>query len=412
MKILRAFLATALFFLSTVGFAAKPDPILILVSLDGFRWDYLDRGESPHLQRLAADGVRATGLIPVFPSKTFPSHYSIVTGLYPGHHGIISNNMIDPELEAEFHLHDRAAVEDPRWWGGEPIWVTAERQGVLAATLFWPGSETAVGGVRPTHWLRFDRQMRFEARVDRVLEWLDKPEHVRPRLIALYFEFPNDVSHRHGPDAAETMASIREVDARIGDLVAGIEERGLWDRVQLVVVSDHGMAEVDPERIIYLDRFVRLKEGELFEDGALVQIYPRRGREEKILRALEGADPHLQIYRRAEIPARYRLRDNPRTPPILGVPDVGWEVAYGGTERAREIRMMGGDHGQDPADPRMHGLFVAKGISFRRGLVIDRFESVDIYNLLADILGLEPVPNDGDPTTLRSVLVRSADDSD
>ena len=208
------------------------------------------------------------------------------------------------------------------------------------------------------------------------------------------------------------MASIREVDARIGDLVAGIEARDLWDRVHLVVVSDHGMAAVDPERIIYLDRYVRLKEGELFEDGALVQIYPRRGREKRILQALKGAHPHLQIYRRAEIPALYHLRDSPRTPPILGVPDVGWEVAYGGTERAREIRMMGGDHGQDPADLRMHGLFVARGPTFRAGVNIDRFESVDIYHLLAAILGLEPAPNDGDPTTLRSVLVRSDDDPD
>ena len=380
------------------------EPILILVSLDGFRWDYPDLVETPTLRQLAADGVRAKGLIPVFPSKTFPSHYSIVTGLYPGHHGIISNNMIDSKRGTEFHLHDRDAVEDPRWWGGEPIWATAEKQGLIAATLFWPGSETEIAGVRPTHWQRYDENLAFESRVEQVLGWLELPVDERPRMITLYFEYPNDVSHTYGPEAPESFAAVREVDARVGDLVTGIENRGFSDIVNLVIVSDHGMAEVAPERTIFLDDHVELEPGEVFEQGSLLQIYPRAGRKKKLYKALSQVSEHLSIYRRKEIPERYHLSGNPRTPPILGVPDVGWKVATREAYRTGQHAVMKGDHGQDPSDPRMHGLFIAHGPAFRSGLVIDRFECIEIYNLLAAVLHLKPAPNDGTVGALDSIL--------
>jgi predicted AlkP superfamily pyrophosphatase or phosphodiesterase/predicted Na+-dependent transporter len=390
------------------GAADSVEPILILVSLDGFRWDYLDLVETPNLRRLAAGGVRAKSLIPVFPSKTFPSHYSIVTGLYPGNHGIISNNMIDSRMGGEFHLYDRDAVEDPRWWGGEPIWVTAEKQGVTAAALFWPGSETAVAGLRLTYWKRFDRSLTFDRRVEEVLHWLDLPAAERPRLITLYFEYPNDVSHDFGPESQEAFAAVREVDARVGDLVAGIQKRGLTGTVDLVIVSDHGMAEVGPERTIFLDDHVDLEPGEVFEQGALLQVYPRRGRKKKLYKALTQVSEHLKVYRRRQIPQRYHLRDKSRTPPILGVPDVGWEVATHEVYVAEDRALLKGDHGQDPSDPRMHGIFIAHGPAFRSGLVIDRFECVEIYNLLAAVLNLEPAPNDGTPGSLDPVLDRDS----
>lgn len=386
--------------------AAQLEPILVLVSLDGFRWDYLDLVETPNLRQLAADGVRAEGLIPVFPSKTFPSHYSIATGLYPGNHGIISSNMVDSDLGAEFHMWDRAAVEDPRWWDGEPIWVTAEKQGVAAATLFWPGSETEVAGVRPSHWQRYDENLPFESRVEQVLSWLDLPVEERPRMITLYFEYPNDVSHHYGPEAPETFSAVREVDARLGDLVAGVEARGLSNVVNLVVVSDHGMAEVSLERTIFIDDHIDFKPGEVFDQGALLQVYPRPGRKGKLYKELSQVSDHLTVYRRKEIPERYHMRHKSRTPPILGVPDVGWEVATHKVYVADERSLIKGDHGQDPSDPRMHGIFIANGPAFRSGLVIDRLESVEIYNLLAAVLNLEPAQNDGTPGGLNHILDR------
>lgn len=384
--------------------SADDSSTLILISMDGFRWDYLDLIEVSNLEKLAASGVRAKGLKPVYPSKTFPGHYSIATGLYPGHHGMISNNMYDPEFDAEFHLNLRDEVRNPRWWWGEPIWVTAEKQGVVSAAMFWPGTEAAIAGVSPTHFHYFDASFPFERRVSQVLDWLDLPTEKRPRMITLYFEEPNGTSHRYGPEAPETFAMVRELDRRIGELLDGLERRALRDQIDLILVSDHGFSDVVPERAIILEQFVELDREELFEYGAILQIYPAAGREDEIYAALHGAHPHLAIYRRDEIPARYHLQGNRRVPPILGVPDVGWLVmprrSFDGFRRGN----MRGDHGQDPSNPLMHGLFIAAGPSFRSGVETGTIESVDIYELMTTILGLEPAPNDGDPTALTHLL--------
>ena len=384
--------------------APADDRILILISLDGFRWDYVDWPEAENVRALAVRGVRADGLIPPFPSKTFPSHYTIVTGLTPGKHGVISNYMRDPNL-GTFSLGDRAAVEDPRWWGGEPIWVTASRAGKRTAAMFWPGTETEIGGRRPDVWHRWDSAFPYAQRVDRVLEWLDRPRSERPHLITLYFQDPNDTAHEFGPEAPETRAAIRRVDIQLGRLVAGIASRALADTVDLIVVSDHGMAAVGPEQVISLDRWVELEEGELFEQGAFVQIFPRPGREAMIFDALDGAHPHLAVYRRAEVPARFGLAGSQRLAPIVGVPEVGWEAL---ADRSEPFTLRG-DHGQDPSDPRMHGILVAAGPRFRRGVKTGRVESVELYNLMARILEIEPAPNDGLPSALTHLLVDSID---
>ncbi len=381
--------------------SAKADAtITILISLDGFRWDYVDWPEAANVRALAARGVRAKGLIPAFPSKTFPSHYTTVTGLHPGNHGIISNNMLDPTLESQFQLGDRDAVEDPRWWGGEPIWVTAEKAGLISAAMFWPGTETEIAGVRPTFWHRWDESYAYRDRVAQVLAWLDLPPGERPRLITLYFQDPNDTSHDHGPEAAETRAAVREVDDRLGDLLAGIAERGLETQVNIVVTSDHGMAAVGPERVVIVDDYVRLEEGELFESGAFMQIVPGPGREAMLLEALRGAHPRLAVYRKDEVPGRFHLGTGPRVAPIIGVPDVGWHVATRDWLARHGETMIKGDHGQDPADPRMHGIFIAAGPVFRDGVVVERFASVEVYNALARTLDLVPAPNDGTPGAL------------
>lgn len=377
---------------------------VVLVSLDGFRWDYLDWPEARNLRRLAARGVRAEGLIPAFPSKTFPCHYTLATGLYPGHHGIISNHMRTPAL-GTFDLHDRASVEDPRWWGGEPIWVTAERAGLVTAAMFWPGTETAIRGVRPTYWHRFDAHFRYRKRVEQVLAWLDLEDAQRPRLITLYFQDPNDTSHASGPQAPETRKAVREVDARLEDLLEGIARRKLNDRVNLVITSDHGMAEVSRDRVIVLDETIRFAPDELVEQGAFVQIAPNAGREKKIYQALQGLNPHLAVYRREAIPARFHLAGSDHVAPIVAIPEVGWEAM---TQRHLAHWKLAGDHGQDPADPRMHGIFVAAGPALRAGRVIERFESIEVYNLLAALLGIAPAPNDGHPDALREILLEHA----
>ncbi len=372
--------------------------------MDGFRSDYIERVETPHLDRVIAGGVRAEGLIPPFPSKTFPGHYTLVTGLYPGHHGIISNNMRDPGWPEEFGLDRRREVENGRWWGGEPIWVAAQRQGLRSAVYFWPGSEAAVQGVRPTHWYEFDASVPFEARVDQALEWIDLPANERPSLIALYFGEPNDSGHRFGPLAGETMAAVRRVDATVGRLLDGLDERRLRQSTNIVLVADHGMAQMDSERVILVDDLVDLEPDEVFEQGALLQLFPRSGREDLIYEALAGAHPNLHVYRRQELPARLRLYDHPRLPPILATPDVGWEVLTRSRRAEWGNRIPAGDHGQDPTHPDMQAIFVAAGPAFASGVIVPPIEAVDVYALLAAALGIQVPANDGNPVRTAGIL--------
>lgn len=413
-------------------------PAVVLVSFDGFRHDYLERYDTPAFDRLATEGVRADALVPVFPSKTFPSHYSLVTGLYPGHHGIISNHMRDPRWPEQFHLSNRAEVEKGRWWGGEPIWVTAERQGLVAASLFWPGSEAPVQGSRPSHWRRYDGSMPHAKRIATVLGWLDLPAGQRPGLVAAYFEEPNEAGHAHGPESSQVERAVERMDGVLGELLDGLASRGWPDEVAVVVVSDHGMAATAPDRVIVLDdllpaELLPLRPGEVFEQGALLQLFPGgetpnpssrptgntddpartgghadRDRADRMYRALAGAHPALSVYRRGETPDRYHLDAHPRLPPLLGVPDVGWEVFTRAAWSDIGDALLAGDHGQDPADPRMHGIFLAAGPPFSPGTRVSAVEAVDVYLLLCAALGLGPAPNDGDAARIAPLISRAS----
>jgi predicted AlkP superfamily pyrophosphatase or phosphodiesterase len=380
---------------------AEEPGVVILVSIDGFRADYLQHHEVPHLRRLAAEGVHApAGMIPVFPSLTFPNHYSIVTGLYPEHHGIVANTIYDPEWDAWFRIRDRSAIEDQRWWGGEPIWVTAQRQGLRSATFFWVGSEAPIQGIRPTYWKKFDTSIPSSRRVDQVLHWLDLPTAERPSLITLYFGEIDSKSHRYGPDSAQVAEALGRVDAHLGRLIRGLEERELLGRVNVVVVSDHGMAATSSERLIVLDERIDLADVQIVNLSPVLMLRPRAGKFETVRQALVGAHPHLAVYRREEIPARLHFRDNRRITPLVGLADEGWSIVA-----SRESRQPPrGMHGYDNALESMRALFVAHGPAFWGGIEIEPFEIVHLYELLAAVLGLDPAPNDGSPQALRGVL--------
>src|SRR5713101_5394570 len=209
--------------------AADPDPILILVSFDGWRWDYIDRQPAPNLRALAARGVRATALIPSFPVLTFPNHYTLVTGLYPEHHGIVGNVMRDPLMPDKFTMRAETA-KDARWWGGEPLWVTAIRQGRRADAMFWPGSEAAIGGVRPTEWRSFDDKVLNADRVKQVLDWLALPPDQQPSFVTLYFSEVDHAGHDYGPDSPQVLEAAHHLDEALGQLVSGVRTLGILDR--------------------------------------------------------------------------------------------------------------------------------------------------------------------------------------
>lgn len=377
---------------------------LILLSFDGWRWDYHTKAPTPHLQRLMARGVTAERLIPVFPTKTFPNHYTIVTGLYPERHGIVANKMRDPMTGLSFSLANREAVEDARWWGGEPIWVTAERQGQHAATVFWPGSEAPVGGVRPRYWKRYDGGVTNEARVEQILAWLDLPRPERPTFIAGYFSDTDEAGHRAGPSSTETRAAITRLDGALGRLLDGLQARRQLDVVNVVVVSDHGMAETRSDRLIALDTYLDLDTVEVVDVNPTLGLIPSTMNVDSIYRRLANAHPHLQIFRREETPERWHYRDNPRIPPIVGVADEGWQVLPSIPPTWPTHPRTFGDHGYDPAAVSMHGIFVAAGPAFRRGVTVAPFESIHVYNALACALGLRSAPNDGSPKVAAQLL--------
>ncbi len=383
--------------------AGQADPIVVLVSLDGFRWDYLDRGLSPNLARLARDGVRAQALVPVFPTKTFPNHYAIVTGRYPVKNGIVGNKFTDPELGAKFSMWDREAVRDSRFWEAEPIWVTAEKQGRRTAPFFWPGSEAAIQGVRPTFAVPFDNDVPDTARVRRVLGWLDLPADRRPSFLTLYFGDVDHAGHRYGPGSPQTDSAIALTDSMIGLLVAGLSQRGLTGSVDLVVVSDHGMAATGPDRVVWLDDYVDSTSIEVDEQSPLLTAWPDEGLEDSVYRGLRRA-PHLTVYRRAKLPPRFRLEGSPRVPPIVALADEGWTLEWRAAAAQARAWSSFGNHGYDDSLPVMRAIFIAHGPAFRRGLVVPPFRNIHIYPLLAEVLGLHPAPTDGTLDSVRVML--------
>ncbi|MBX3724713.1 MAG: alkaline phosphatase family protein [Xanthomonadales bacterium] len=383
----------------------QPGHPLILISLDGFHPDYLDRGLSPRLQALADEGVRARWMNPSFPSKTFPNHYTMVTGLRPDRHGIVDNNMVDPKL-GRFALHDRAAVSDGRWWGGEPLWIGAARAGLRSATLFWPGSEAAIGGRRPDRWLPYDAAMTMPDRVDQVLAWLALPAPRRPHLVTLYLEAADATGHLYGPDSAQLDAALVALDNALGRLLDGLEGIGLDGRVNLVIVSDHGMAQVDPERTLVLEDLVDPALVEIVSLSELLSFNPRPGRTAEAEAALLAPREGLSCHRRSETPDDWRFGSHPRVPAIVCLLDEGWRVRRRERFNPWQDRTEGnrGAHGFDPASPAMRALFVAQGPDLAAGLLAEPFDNVHVYPLLAALLGIAPAPGDGDPAVTAAML--------
>ncbi len=377
---------------------------LILISLDGFRWDYMEKADTPNLDRLVANGVKAEGLTPVFPSKTFPNHYSVVTGLYAENHGIVANNMYDPVFGSSFSLGNQEAMQDGRWWGGEPIWVTVEKQGKIAATYFWPGSEAEISGYRPTHYVPYDGSVPNRDRVNQVLTWLDLPEDERPSFLTLYFSDTDSRGHQYGPDSPEVAQAIAHVDSMLGLLLAGLSERNLDDKLNIIVTSDHGMARTSPERVVFLDDYVSLDEVHVVDWTPVVMIRPNEGEEDNVYNSLADKHPNLKVYRKNEVPDRLHFNDHYRIPEIIGIADEGWSITSHSYFERSEHRFSGAAHGYDNRLKSMLGIFIAHGPAFNNGLVVDAFENIHIYNLMASILELEPATNDGDLDVVKGML--------
>ena len=384
-------------------------PTVILISIDGFRFDYLERYQPSNLLSLASEGVQARWMIPSFPTKTFPNHYTIATGLYPENNGIVDNNVFDRGFNATFSMANRTEVQSGRWWLGEPIWITAEKQGQKAAPFFWPGSEAEIGGTRPSYWKPYDGKITNQERVETVLSWLDLPEDQRPTFLSLYFSDVDDAGHDFSPDSNETRDAVKKVDDDLGKFISGLKSRGIFEQVNLIVVSDHGMATQEPNNVIILDEVFDTNLAEkILWSGEIVSIFPKPDTEDRIYTTLKSSMPnHATVYRKAELPVRLHYSNSPRIAPLIVLPDEGWTLStrrrY--VERAtQQNQTKRGGHGYDNELPSMRAVFIGHGPAFKRGAVIEPFQNIHVYNLMAKILGLIPAQNDGNDSVAVAAL--------
>ena len=371
-------------------------PVTILISIDGFRADYLHRGLTPNLSRLAAEGAHGR-LRPSFPTKTFPNHYAIVTGKRPDTNGIVGNRMIDPRRPDQiFSLGDAKQSLDRFWWDeAEPAWVTAEKAGVRSATMFWPGSEVDIHGARPLDWFRFDQNVRDVQRVNTILDWMRRPAAVRPAFVTLYFDIVDTAGHRFGPDSDEVNTAIADVDARIGELTRGLDAMG--QPARLLVVADHGMRAVDASRVIQLADLIDLPSIIAVETGPYAAIEPAAATDERVFAALLKPHDHMECRRRENLPARLHYGRNPRVAAIICIAEPGWSIIAG----EPEWPIAGGAHGYDNQDPEMLALFVAANTGLKGD--VGTHDNIEVYPLLMKLIGIAPLPSDATGALARRI---------
>lgn len=404
-------LVFSLLFLANFNLAQNPQkdlkPTVILVSLDGFRYDYLEKFKPPFLNKLKQKGVRAKWMTPSFPSKTFPNHYTVATGLYPAHHGIIENNIF--YFGTTFSMSKRDEVQNPRWWLGEPIWVTAEKQNQKSAAFFFPGSETAIGGVKPSIFNVYNGKIPPEMRVDKILSYLDLPVKDRPTMLTLYFSDVDDAGHEFSPDSEETRYSVLNVDRYLEQLYKGLKARKIDEKVNVIITSDHGMASYDPRNVIFLDDYLSDSLAEkILWTSEFIQIFPKEGKADEIFAKINNIEK-LSCWHKKDIPARFNYQNSPRIAPIICLADEGWTVSnhkrYQDWEKdIIDITKPRGAHGYDNELPSMRAIFLATGPAFKKNYTAEPFKNVEVYNIMCKILGLNPAPNDGNFEMVKNLL--------
>jgi len=378
-------------------------PYVVLVSFDGFRWDYQDQYATPNFDRVAAAGVRAERMTPPFPTKTFPSHYTIATGMYAENHGLVGNRFWAEDEQAWYRITDRVAVEDGRFYRGEPIWVTAEQQGMIAASFFFVGSEAPVQGVQPTYWRRFDESIPNNDRVDQVLTWLGMPLEHRPHMLTLYFEDVDLAGHDFGPGSSEVGDAVEIVDGNLGRLLDGIEALPHASAIFVVLVSDHGIMSqhADGADVLDMELFPGVRLGQA---GPYASLYVDEGGHERAVAvrdSIAAMMPENGVYLRADVPERLHYSADPRVGDIVIVAAEGRSIVAPG----RVPEGDGFNHGWDNEFAGMGGIFLAQGPGISGGQTIGVFESIHVYPFLANVLGLTPNEDvDGRLEVLQPIL--------
>lgn len=377
--------------------AANKDRYVVMVSLDGYRWDYSKFYDTPLMDRLAADGVES-GLIPCFPSKTFPNHYSLATGLHPDHHGIIANSFLDRKNGVTFALSNGVTRDDPRFWKGEPIWLTAKRQGVKTAVFYWPGSDVAIQGEYPDlyHKYNVEKRLNLAERVDGIIKVMNAPEAERPHLVMAYMEEPDASGHAYGPQDKKTRKAVQYVDSLLNVLYDNLMSLPYASKIDFLVVSDHGMAFVTPERIVTIRDKLKPEWIEAIEGDMPANIYCRPQCADKVVAALKDVQ-HIRVWKKNEVPAMYHYGTNEYCGDVIVSPDLGFVFTDNVSGKA------GGMHGFDPNYNDMHALFRAVGPDFKHANH-PHFPNTAIYPLVCHLLGITPAPNDGTLDDVKDII--------
>jgi predicted AlkP superfamily pyrophosphatase or phosphodiesterase len=381
----------------------EEQPKVLLISVDGFINDYVERNETPNLDRFINSGVVAEYMIPAFPTKTFPNHWTLVTGLYVENHGIISNSFYDYELEARFSYGPQGTPNDERWWGGEPIWVTAEKQGLTAATFFWPGSEATINGVQSTKWVQYDGGVPDSTRIDSLVAWMDPAGEVQADFGTLYFSEVDSRGHAFGKNSPEVDKAVADIDGLLGYLHKKIKDVGLDESLNIILLSDHGMSDLSEEQVIFLEELINLNDVEVMDWTPVGMIKPKEGKTDDVYRALKENEENYTVYLKEDMPERYHFKNHYRIPEIIMIADPGYTITNRSFFESRGL--LAAQHGFDNTSTDMRTFFAANGPAFKTGEVAAPFESVHVYELMNHILNIDPAPNDGSIDSINHVLL-------
>nr|XP_027811333.1 ectonucleotide pyrophosphatase/phosphodiesterase family member 7 [Marmota flaviventris] len=381
---------------------------LLLVSFDGFRWNYDLDVETPNLDAMARDGVKARYMTPAFVTQTSPCHFTLVTGKYIENHGVVHNMFYNFTTKVKLPYHATLGIQS--WWdnGSVPIWITAQRQGLKTGSFFYPGGNVTYQGTAVTlsrkegilHNYKDEKEWR--ANIDTVMRWFTEEDLA---LVTLYFGEPDSTGHRYGPESPERKEMVRQVDRTVGYLRDSIERNSLAGSLDLIVTSDHGMTTVNKTAsdLVEFHKFPNFTfrdiEFELLDYGPNGMLIPKEGRLEKVYGVLKDAHPRLHVYKKEQFPKSFHYADHPRIAPLVMYSDPGY-VIHGRIN----VQFNNGEHGFDNKDLDMKTIFRAVGPSFKEGLEVAPFESVHVYELMCQLLGIVPEPNDGDPDTLKPML--------
>lgn len=371
----------------------------VVVSMDAFRWDYPDVFNTPNIHKLAANGVRCI-MEPSYPASTFPNHYTIATGLVPDHHGLVNSSFWDPDTRQTFSMLDSTTRYNPEYYKGEPIWVTAEKSGVKTACIYWVGSDVPIGGILPAYlysWRDYPH-LSFKDRANVVVKLLSLPKAERPRLVMLYFDEPDGTSHRYGPLANETRTVVQQLDSIVGSMCEQLQSLPHGKDINVIVTSDHGMTEISDDRFINWDDYLKPSWYEHIIGTSPTNIYAQANCIDSIVSAISGVE-HIRVWRHGEVPKELNYGTSNRTGDVIVAPDLGWQFAP-------YPRQLSSAHGYSPKERDMQVAFIASGPSFKRDFLSRKveFKNVDIYPMLAYILGIMPSQTDGNIKHTKQIM--------